>query len=198
MEISSEKIKELREKTGVGVMSCKEALAESSGDIEKAVEILRKKGIASAEKKAHRETNQGAIEAYIHSGAKLGVLVEVNCESDFVAKSDDFKLLCKEIAMQIAASNPLYISKEDIPEDVILREKEIYREQLLKEKKPEKIIDKIIEGKLQKFYDAICLLEQPYIREEKKKVKDIIAEVIAKIGENIKVKRMARFKIGEY
>lgn len=198
MDISADKIKKLREKTGVGMMACKEALQEACGDMEKAIEILRKKGQATAEKKATRETNQGRIESYIHPGDKLGVLVEVNCETDFVAKCDDFKTLCREIAMQIAASSPQYISKEDVPEEVILKEKEIYKEQLLREGKPEKIIDKIIEGKLQKFYDYVCLLEQPYIREEKRKVKDIISDLVGKVGENIKVKRFVRFKVGEY
>ncbi len=192
-----EKVKELREKTGAGMMACKDALQESEGNIEKAIENLRKKGIASAEKKQIRETTQGQIESYIHAGGKLGVLVEVNCETDFVAKCDDFKNLCKEIAMQIAASSPQYVSKEDIEEETLSKEKDIYKTQLLKEGKPEKIIEKIIEGKLQKFYEQVCLLEQPYIREEKKKLQEIIKEAVGKIGENIKVKRFVRFKIGE-
>lgn len=197
MQNAIEKVKELREKTGAGMMACKDAIQESEGNIEKAIEILRKKGIASAEKKQIRETTQGQIESYIHAGGKLGVLVEVNCETDFVAKCDDFKNLCKEIAMQIAASSPRYVEKVDVEEETLLKEKDIYKTQLLKEGKPEKIIEKIIEGKLQKFYEENCLLEQPYIREEKKKVKEVIAEAVGKIGENIKVKKFVRFKIGE-
>lgn len=197
MQNGKEKVKELREKTGAGMMACKDALRESEGNIEKAIEILRCKGIASAEKKQMREAREGQIESYIHTGGKLGVLVEVNCETDFVAKCDDFKYLCREIAMQIAALSPRYVAKEDVEEEVLLKEKDIYKTQLGNVGKPEKIIEKIIEGKLQKFYEQVCLLEQPYIREEKKKVKEVIAEVVGKIGENIKVKKFVRFKIGE-
>ncbi len=197
MGISAQDVKALRDKTGAGFMDCKRALEEAGGDFEKAIEILRKKGIAVARKKAGRETKEGIIGAYIHTGGKIGVLVEVNCETDFVARNELFQELVKNIAMQIAASNPKYISPEDIPKEVLEKEKEIYREQALKQGKPEKVVDRIVEGKLRKFYEDVCLLEQPYIRDPEKKVKDYINEVIAKIRENIVVSRFVRYQVGE-
>ena len=195
--ISAQMVKELREMTGAGMMDCKNALVEADGDMEKAVEILRKKGIAKAEKKAGRETKDGLVDAYIHAGGKLGVLVEVNCETDFVANTDDFKTFVRNVAMQIAATNPIAISREDVPEDVINREKEIYREQALSSGKPEHIVDKIAEGKLEKFFAENVLLEQAYIRDPEKTIKDYLTETIAKLGENITIRRFARFRIGE-
>ncbi len=195
--ITAQMVKELREMTGAGMMDCKNALVEADGDMEKAVEILRKKGIAKAEKKAGRETKDGLVEAYIHAGGKLGVLVEVNCETDFVANTDDFKTFVRNVAMQIAATNPIAISREDVPEDVINREKEIYREQALSSGKPEHIVDKIAEGKLEKFFAENVLLEQAYIRDPEKTIKDYLTETIAKLGENITIRRFARFRIGE-
>ncbi len=197
MEISAKVVKELRDKTGAGFMDCKKALQEANGDIEKAIDILKKKGIAKAAKKASRTASDGLIASYIHHGGKIGVLVEVNCETDFVAKTDDFKTLVNEIAMQIAAANPLYVKREDIPEDVLQREKEIYKAQALESGKPEKIVDKIVEGKIQKYYKEVCLLEQPYIRDDEKTVQDLINEAIAKLGENIVVRRFIRFVLGE-
>jgi elongation factor Ts len=196
MMVTAEKVKELREKTGAGMMDCKKALTESNGDIEKAIDILRQKGLASAQKKAGRTASEGLIGSYIHMD-KLGVLVEVNCETDFVAKTDDFRELVKDIAMHIAAANPTYISREHVPEDVIHREKEIYKAQI--SNKPPHIVDKIVEGKLDKFYSDTCLLEQVFIKdpEGKKTIKDLITEKIAKLGENIVVRRFARFQLGE-
>ncbi len=197
MNITAQMVKELREETGVGIMDCKKALVKAEGDIEKAKKILREEGIAKAEKKADRATKNGRIESYIHMGGRIGVLVQVNCETDFVAKNEEFIKLTKELAMQIAAANPDYVSIEDIPEDVLAKEREILRNLTLKEGKPEKIVDKIVEGRLKKFYEQVCLLEQPYIRDDKMKVKDLIKQAIAKIGENIKVVRFARFSLGD-
>lgn len=190
-------IKELRERTGAGVMEAKKALEEANGDMEKAVTILREKGVIKAAKKAGRVAKEGIIEAYIHTGDKLGVLVEVNCETDFVARTDEFRKLAKDIALQIAGMNPQYVSKEDVPPEVIEKEKEIYRTQLKNEGKPEHVIEKIIEGKLEKFYEEVCLLEQPFVRNPEIKVKDLITEAISKLGENIVVRRFARFVVGE-
>lgn len=192
-----ELIKELRAKTGAGIVDCKKALAEANGDIEKAIEILREKGIAKAVKKAGRATNQGIVAAYIHPGAQLGVLVELDCETDFVARTDEFKTLADEIALQIAATDPDYIDREDVPEDVLEKEKKIYKKQLEEQKKPAHIIDKIIEGKIETFYKEHCLLDLPYIRDEKRTIRDLIKEHIAKFGENISVRRFSRFKVGE-
>ena len=197
MAISAKEVKELREKTGAGIMDCKAALKEAEGDMEKAIEILKKKGIAKAAKKASRVASDGLIGSYIHHGGKIGVLVEVNCETDFVAKTDDFKNLVNEIAMQIAASNPLYVKREDIPEEVLNKEKEVYRAQALESGKPEKIVDRIVEGKMEKYFKEVCLLEQPYIRDDEKTVKDLINETIAKVGENIVVRRFVRYVLGE-
>ncbi len=195
--ITAQMVKELREMTGAGMMDCKNALVEAEGDMEKAVEILRKKGIAKAEKKAGRATKDGLVDAYIHAGGKLGVLVEVNCETDFVANTDDFKTFVRNVAMQIAATNPIAIRREDVPEEVVNREKEIYREQALSSGKPEHIVDKIAEGKLEKFFAENVLLEQAYIRDPEKTIKDYLTETIAKLGENISIRRFARFRIGE-
>ncbi|MCI4445340.1 MAG: translation elongation factor Ts [Candidatus Aminicenantes bacterium] len=198
MEITAEMVKELRNRTGIGVMECKEALQEANGDIEKAIEILRKKGHARAQDKASREAADGAVGAYVHATNRLGVLIEVNCETDFVARNEEFKELVKNLAMQVAAANPQYISSEDIPAEVIEREKEIIRAQMQETKKPAEIIEKIVQGKLNKFYEEVCLLDQPYIKDDKIKVRDLINSHISKFGENIKVKRFARFEIGKY
>lgn len=207
MAISAEQVKALRDKTGAGMMDCKAALTETNGDMEAAITLLRKKGAAKAEKRAGRATKQGAVGTYIHmpiaegSGpfgfAKLGVLVEVNCESDFVAKTDDFKNLVKELAMQVAAADPLYISRDQVPAAEVEKEKDIYRAQLADQKKPAAVMEKIIEGKLGSFYERICLLDQVSVRDQSKKVSQMIAETVGKTGENITVSRFARFKLGE-
>ena len=196
-EISAAMVKQLREKTGAGMMDCKSALREVGGDMEKAIEFLRKKGLATAQKRAGRAMTQGTIQSYIHMNAKLGVLVEVNCETDFVAKNDDFLGFAKNIAMHIAASNPLGITPEDIPQEVIEKEKEIYRAQALEMGKPENVLDKIVEGKLKKFYQDNCLMNQPYVRDPDITIADLLNELIAKIGENISIKRFVRYQIGE-
>jgi elongation factor Ts len=188
-------IKKLREKTNAGVVDCKKALRDSSGDIEKAVEILRKQGAALASKKSGRSAKEGRIESYIHLGGKIGVLVEINCESDFVARNDDFKLFVKDIAMQIAASSPLYLKKEDVPPEAIKKETEIIKAQI--KDKPPAAIEKITEGKLNKFFEDVCLLEQPFIKDTNLKVKDVLTSMIAKIGENIVIKRFVRYMLGE-
>jgi elongation factor Ts len=197
MDITAEQVKELRQRTGIGVMECKEALAECAGDIEKAIAVLRKKGAARAQEKMNREASQGIVHAYIHMEGRLGVLVEVNCESDFVARNDEFKELAKNIAMQIAAANPRYVSPADIPAAELEQEKEIIRAQLQDTKKPPQIIEKIVEGKLKKFYEEVCLLDQPYIRDDKQTIQQLITSFIAKFGENIKVRRFARFELGK-
>jgi elongation factor Ts len=196
MSISAEMVKELREKTGAGLMDCKRALSESDGDMEKATDFLRQKGLASAAKKASRAASEGLIGSYIHMD-KLGVMVEINCETDFVARTDDFRGLVKDVAMHIAAANPLYISREDVSAETIEREKEIYKAQVTN--KPPQVVEKILEGKLDKYFSDMCLLEQVFIKDPdgKKKVRDIIAEKIAKLGENIVVRRFARFQLGE-
>lgn len=199
MSPKPEQISQLRSMTGAGIMDCKAALVESKDDLDKAIQYLREKGIASAVKKAVRAANQGLVHSYIHAGGKLGVLVEVNCETDFVARTEDFQGLVKEVAMQVAAANPLYVKREEVPQDLIDKEKEIYKVQLKEEGKPEKVWDKIIDGKLEKFFSQVCLLDQPYIRDTsgKEKIKDVVTAAVAKIGENIVVKRFARFRIGE-
>jgi len=194
-QIDMETIKALRERTGAGVLDCKKALVASDGDIDKAIDVLREKGLAKAVSKASREAADGMVFSYIHAGAKLGVLVELNCETDFVARTEDFQLLGKEIAMQIAASDPSYVRPEDIPADVIEHEKELYRAQLEQEKKPQQVWDKIIDGKLAAYYKETCLMQQPYIRDETKTIEELIKGVIAKTGENIVVARFARFNI---
>lgn len=195
--ISAKVISEIREKTGAGIMNCKEALEYSKGDIEKAIEYLKRKGISLAEKKADRVTSAGAVFSYIHMEGKVGCLVEVNCETDFVARTDDFKELVKNIAMQITSMNPLYVKRDDVPSDVIKREMEIYRDEGLKSGKPQNVIDKIVQGKLEKFYKDVCLLEQVFIKDDKILVKDLVMQKIAKIGENIVIKRFVRYKLGE-
>jgi elongation factor Ts len=195
--ISAAMVKQLREKTGAGMMDCKNALSEVEGDVEKAIELLRKKGLATAQKRAGRALSEGIIQSYIHMTGKLGVLVEVNCETDFVAKNDDFQEFTKNIAMHIAATNPLGIAQEDISPDIIEKEKEIYRAQALDMGKPENVIDKIVEGKLKKFYEESCLLNQPYVRDTDISIADLLNQMIAKIGENISIKRFVRYQIGE-
>ena len=197
MEITSERVKQLREKTGAGMMDCKKALTESNGDMTLAVEYLRKRGAATAEKRADRATNQGQIEAYIHAGGRIGSLVEVNCETDFVAKTDDFKMLARDIAMQIAAMNPQYGSKEQVPQSVIDREMDIYRTLARNEKKPEQVVEKIAAGKLDKFYQDVCLLEQTFIKDSGKTIRDLIIDMTAKTGEKISLRRFKRFHLGE-
>ena len=195
-EISATIVKQLREKTGAGMMDCKEALAACGADMDKAVDFLRKKGLATAQKRAGRAMSQGIVEAYIHFGGKIGVMVEVNCETDFVAKTDDFKEFARNIAMHIAATAPLGIKAEDVPQDVIEREKEIYRAQALESGKPEKMLDKIAEGKLAKFFKDSCLLDQQYVKDPNKTISDYLNEVIAKTGENITIRRFVRYQLG--
>ncbi len=196
-EITAKMVKELRDKTGAGMMDCKKALQATGGDMDKAIEKLREMGLASARKRASRIANQGKIGSYIHANGALGVLVEINCETDFVANTDEFNALLKDIAMQIAASNPLYVNREDIPDEVVEKEKEFHRNQLKKEGKPEHVIERIVEGKLKKYFEEVCLLEQDFIKDTSVKVKDIIDSAIAKLGENIVVRRFVRFKLGE-
>lgn len=195
--ISAKMVMQLREKTGAGIMDCKGALAECDGDIDKAIDFLRKKGLATAAKRAGRAMTEGIVASYIHMDSKLGVLVEVNCETDFVAKNDDFKAFAKNIAMHIAATNPVGIRPEDVSEEIVNKEKEIYRGQVLEMGKPEKIADKIVEGKLKKYFKENCLLDQAYVRNPEMTIADLLNEMIAKIGENISIKRFVRFKIGE-
>jgi len=197
MEIPIEKIKELRERTGAGVLDCKKAMESSEGDIDKAIQQLRKQGIAKAEKKLMRKTEEGTIESYIHPGARLGVLLELNCETDFVANTDDFKKLSRNIAMQIAASNPIAISRDDVSDNIIQREESIYKTQMENSGKSESIIKKIVEGKVNKFYKEVCLLEQPFVKDSNMSVEEYIKTFIGKLGENITIKRFARFRIGE-
>lgn len=197
MEISAEKIKELREKTNAGIMDCKRALKETRGDLEKAIAFLRQKGLAIAQKRAGRATSEGLIQAYIHPGAKIGVLLEVNCETDFVARTEAFQELAKNLAMQVAASNPLAIRREELAPELIEKEKAIFRAQALESGKPEKVVDKIVEGRLGKFFSEACLLEQPYVKNPDIRVQDYINEVIAQVGENIGVRRFTRYQLGD-
>lgn len=197
MAVSTESVKELRQRTGIGMMECKKALEESDGDIDKAIMILRKKGYARAKDKMTREASEGAVGAYIHLNGKIGVLVEVNCESDFVARNEEFQALVKNIAMHIAAASPRYISSEDIPPEVLEEEKDIIKDQFKDSDKPPEIVDKIVQGKLGKFYQEACLLDQPYIKDDKMSVKDLITSFIAKFGENIVIRRFARFELGK-
>lgn len=197
MAITADMVKELRQRTGIGMMECKKALQESKGDIDKAIIILRKKGYTRAKEKMSRETAEGAVGSYIHLEGKIGVLVEVNCESDFVARNDEFKELVKNIAMHIAAANPQYISSAEVQEDVLEQEKEIIREQFKDSKKPAEIMERIVQGKLGKFYEEVCLLDQPFIKDDKISVKELVASYIAKFGENIKIRRFARFELGK-
>ena len=199
MASSAEQVKELRERTGAGVMDCKAALEASKGDMQGAIEHLRKKGLADAAKKAHREAKDGVVASYIHTGGKVGVLIEVNCETDFVARTDDFQQLVKDLAMQVAAANPSYVSREDVPGAVVEKEREIYRQQMADQKKPAQVVDKIVEGKLEKFYAESCLMEQPFIRDPsgKTRLRDMVDQATSKMGERIVVKRFARFQVGE-
>ncbi len=198
MATTAERVRELRDKTGAGVMDCKEALAASGDDLEKAVDYLRRKGVASAAKRAHREAREGAIGSYVHHTGKLGVLLEVNCESDFVARTEHFQELVRNLAMQVASANPTWVSREDVPAEAIEREKAIYRQQLAEQKKPPQVVEKIIEGKLGKFFEDTCLLEQPYQRDAtgKTRVRDLVHEVSAKTGEKIAVRRFVRYQVG--
>jgi elongation factor Ts len=197
LEITTENVKALREKTGVGMMNCKKALLESNGDMEKAVDILRALGLAAAARRAGRTAAEGVVDSYIHIGGKIGVLLEINCETDFVARNIEFQSFVKDIAMQVAASNPQYISREDVPDGIVSHEKEILKSQTLTEGKPEKVADKIVEGRLEKFFSEVCLLDQPFIKDPKKSIKDLLGEFCAKIGENIVIRRFTRYQLGE-
>ena len=197
VNITAAQVKELRDKTNAPMMDCKQALTESKGDVESAIVWLRKKGVATAAKKATRATSEGSVASYIHAGGKIGVLVEVNCESDFVARTDDFKNLVHDIAMHIAASDPRFIRKEDVTPEDFEKEKDIYRAQAAATGKPEQVVEKIVEGKMAKFYEEVCLYEQPFIKDQTITVSQLIASVIGKLGENISVKRFARFKVGD-
>jgi elongation factor Ts len=197
MKITAQMVKELRERTGAGMLDCKNALTDNGGDIEKAVDALRKKGLAKAAKKAGRITAEGAVGSYIHAGGKIGVLVEVNCETDFVARTDDFLDLVREIGMHIAAAEPRFVRREEVTTDHLDREREIYRDQALAEGKPEKIVDRIVEGKIEKFYSECVLLEQPFVKNPDQTIGEYLAEKVAKIGENIQVRRFSRFLLGE-
>ncbi len=197
MEISAQLVKQLREKTGAGMMECKKALVETKGDIDAAEVHLRKAGIASASKKATRSTKQGVIGSYIHAGSQIGVLIEVNCESDFVARTEDFQELVHDLAMQVAAADPQFVRREDVTEAAISKERDIARSRALSEGKPEKILDKIVEGRLAKYYEEVCLMEQPFIKENTTTIGDLVRQKIAKLGENISVARFVRFKVGD-
>jgi len=196
MQISASQVKELREKTGAGMMDCKAALKETGGDIEKAVDHLRKSGVLKAAKKADRPTGQGIIASYVHAGSKLAVLVEINCETDFVAKTDQFQAFAKDIAMHIAAQNPLVVSREELGQDVLDRERGIYKEQALASGKPENIVDKIVDGKIEKYYSEVCLLEQPFVKDTDIKVGELLTQTIATLGENIRIARFTRMELG--
>lgn len=197
MEITAEQVRTLREKTGVGLMDCKEALKATNGNMEKAVDYLREKGLAKLAKRSARAATEGSVGSYIHTGGKIGAMVEVNCETDFVAKTDDFQAFVKDVVMQITAANPTYIAREDIPNDVKEKEKEIYRNQAKESGKPEKILDKIAEGKLEKFFQEVCLLEQPFIKDQDVTIKKLLEGLVTKLGEKIVVRRFVRFQLGE-
>jgi elongation factor Ts len=197
MELNATVVKELREKTGAGFMDCKKALTETGGNLEKAVDYLRQKGLAAAAKKADRVAADGAVGAYVHPGGKIGVLVEINCQTDFVARTAEFQTLLKDMAMQIAAASPRYVKREDVSADEIEREREIYRSQALESGKPEKVVDKIVEGKMERFYSEVCLLEQAFIKDPDRKVSDTINDAITRLGEKIEVRRFARYHLGE-
>ena len=196
-DVNASMVKELREKTGAGMMDCKKALAEAGGDFAKAEEVLRKKGLAAAAKKSSRAATEGAVASYIHMGGKIGVLVEVNCETDFVARTEGFQSLVKDLAMQVAAANPLWVRREEVPQEVLAKEVEIAKAQMRDQKKPEAILEKIAVGKLEKFYEQMCLLDQPFVKDDKKKVSEVLTDAVAKIGENIQIRRFARFVLGE-
>ncbi len=195
--VSASAVKELRERTGAGMMDCKRTLVETKGDMEKAIELLREKGLAAAAKKAGRIASEGIVESYIHGGGRIGVLIEVNSETDFVAKNDIFRTFVRDMAMQVAASQPMYVSREEVDPELIKKEKEIYRAQAINEGKPEKIIDRMVEGRIEKFYKEICILEQPFIKDTDKTVNDILMDLIARMGENISIRRFVRYELGE-
>lgn len=197
MDVSAASVKELREKTGAGIMDCKKALAESGGDVEQAVDVLRRKGLASAAKKMGRVVAEGLVGAYIHAGGKIGVLLELNCETDFVARTPEFQALLKDLAMQIAAANPRYIRPEEVSPRELEKEKAIYRQQAIDSGKPERVVDKIVEGKMERFYSEVCLLEQAFIKDPDRKVADLLRDGIARLGENIQVRRFVRYHLGE-
>ncbi len=197
MDISAELVRKLREKTGVGLMDCKEALKQSGGDMEKAIEYLREKGLAKLQKRSGRAASEGVIASYIHTGGKVGVLVEVNCETDFAANSKDFQEFAKDVAMQITAASPLYVRREEIPEDLVAKEKDLYKRQALDSGKPEKIIDKIADGKMEKFFQEVCLMEQSFIKNPDITVKGLLEDLVVKIGENVVIRRFVRFQLGE-
>jgi len=197
MTVSAELVKELRDKTGAGMMDCKKALAEASGSLDDAVKVLRTQGLARAKEKSGRQASEGSIAAYIHAGGKMGALVEVNCETDFVARTDDFKKLLDELALQVVANNPRYVSREQVPEAVAAEEKEIAMETARKEGKPDNILEKIAAGRMEKFYGEVCLLEQAYVREPEKRIQDVMDAALAKLGENIVIRRFSRFQLGE-
>ncbi|MFO7785713.1 MAG: translation elongation factor Ts [Thermodesulfobacteriota bacterium] len=197
MEITAEQVKELRDKTGVGIMDCKKALAECKGNVEEAVDYLRKKGIATAKKRGGRTTSEGQVASYIHAGGKIGVLIEINCETDFSGKTEDFSEFARNIAMHIAATNPMALDRDSLTQDVLDRERDIYSTQARDSGKPEKIIDKIVEGKMNKFYSEACLLEQPYVKNPDITIQDLVNEMIAKTGENIVIRRFTRYQLGE-
>jgi len=196
MEVSANLVKELREKTGCGFMDCKAALAAAGGDLEAAADHLRKKGVAAAAKKSHRSTGEGLVESYIHPGNKVGVLIEVNCETDFVARTDAFRTLVRDLAMQIAAASPIAVCAEEVPAELVAKEREILSEQARASGKPEKIIEKMVEGRIQKYFEEVCLLEQKFVKEQERAVKEIVNDAIAKLGENIRVRRFVRFQLG--
>ena len=196
MAVTAGMVKELRDKTGAGMMDCKKALSETDGDVEKAIDYLRQKGLSDAAKRTGRTASEGLVGSYIHPGGKIGVLVEVNCESDFVARTEEFQALVKDVAMHVAASNPLYLRREDVPEDVIDREKNIYEVQAHEGGKPEKIVERIVQGKLEKFFEEICLLEQPFVKEPDLSINQLVSSVVAKLGENIIVRRFQRYQLG--
>jgi elongation factor Ts len=197
MAVTASMVKELREKTGAGMLDCKKALEEANGDLTKAGELLREKGLAAAANKAGRAATEGLVESYIHGAGRVGVLVEINCETDFVAKTDQFKSFVKDIAMHIAATSPIYVRREEVPQEVLEKEKEILRNQALNEGKPEKIVDKMVEGRISKYYEEFCLLEQPFIKDPDKTISTVLNEKISQIGENISIRRFARFGLGE-
>ena len=197
MEITAKSVKELRERTGAGMMDCKSALVEAEGDLDKAVDILRKKGIASAAKKAGRAAAEGTVASYIHAGGKIGVLVEVNCETDFVARTDDFQALVRDIAMHVAAADPRFVEREEVTEDVLAKEREIYRDQAIASGKPENVVDRIVDGKMNKFFGETVLLEQAFVKDPDQTVGELVTNAVAKMGENIRIRRFARFKLGE-
>jgi elongation factor Ts len=196
MAISAEMVKELREKTGAGMMDCKKALSETGGDVEKAIDYLRQKGLSDAAKRSGRTASEGLVASYIHPGGKIGVLLEVNCESDFVARTEDFQGLVKDVAMHVAAANPLYLRREDVPEEVITREKNIYVAQAQEGGKPERIVERIVQGKLEKFFQEVCLLEQPFVKDPDLSIGQLISSKVAKLGENIVVRRFQRYQLG--